>query len=575
MSKKSYNELRSSRWFSDIGKAGYIHRERIAQAGFSRSDYEGKPVIGIFSTWSELNPCHIHFRERAEDVKRGVWSAGGFPVEVPCMSLGEPYMKPTTMLYRDLLAMEVEENILAHPIDGVVLMGGCDKTTPAMLMGAFAQDIPCIYLPAGPMLTGRWRGHALGSGTDASRWFNELHAGRITKAEFDEMETAGARSPGTCQTMGTASTMTLLAEVMGLSLPGAASIPAPDSRHRHMATECGKTIVDMTWNDRKPSTFIIRSSFENAIRVLNALGGSTNAPIHLIAMAQRLGFKFKLDDFDESLSQLPVLANIKPSGQYLMEDFYYAGGLPALMTRIKDNLDLTTENVRCETLRQTIENAHVYDDDVIRPIDKPVSDKGGLAVFKGNLAPSGCVIKLSAASQKLLRHEGRAIVFGDRQDAFSRINDPALNIQPEDILILRYCGPKGRGLPEWGMLPIPDTLLKKGVRDMVRITDARMSGTHFGTVFLHVSPEAAVGGALALVQDGDRIEIDADKKEINLLISDTELEIRKAAWKPVDPAPESHYRELYRSRVNQAHEGAILDTCAHPNNNNFRDNACE
>ncbi len=567
MPRKTYNELRSSQWFADPGKAGFIHRERIAQAGYSKEDYEGRPAIGVFSTWSELNPCHIHFRERAEDVKRGIWAAGGFPLEVPCMSLGEPYMKPTTMLYRDLLAMEVEENLRAHPLDGVVLMGGCDKTTPAMLMGALAMDLPTIFVPSGPMLTGRWRGHTLGSGTDASRWYDELKAGNITEAQYKEMETAGARSAGHCQTMGTASTMTSLAETMGFTLPGAASIPAPDSRHRHMASACGRRVVDLVWEDLKPSDFITPASFRNAMIVLLALGGSTNGPIHLIAMAKRAGIPLELEDFNAIADAVPVLANIKPSGEYLMEDFFDAGGLPALMARIADRLDLNAQTVNGRTLKENLEGAENFNDDVIRPLDNPVSPRGGIVALKGSLAPDGCIIKVSAASERLLQHRGKAFVFEDREDAFARLNSDELDIDENSVLVLRNCGPVGRGLPEWGMLPIPDRLLKKGVRDMVRISDARMSGTHFGTVVLHISPESAVGGPLALVQDGDEIELDVKGRALTLHVSEEELEKRRNAWKPVHPEPEGYWRGLYAARVSQCDTGACVDC-------NFAERSC-
>ena len=564
MPKKQYSELRSSDWFTGDGPAGYFHRERIAQAGFSRNDYEGRPAIGVFSTWSELNPCHIHFRERADDVKRGIWAAGGFPLEVPCMSLGEPYMKPTTMLYRDLLAMEVEENLRAHPLDGVVLMGGCDKTTPAMLMGALSMDLPSIYLPGGPMLTGRWRGHTLGSGTDAHRWHAELKAGNITEEQFKQMETAGARSAGHCQTMGTASTMTSMAEALGFTLPGAASIPAPDSRHRHMANDCGRRIVDMAWDDYKPSDFITESSFRNAMLVLLALGGSTNAPIHLLAMAKRANIPLTLNDFDAIADAVPVLANIKPAGEYLMEDFFEAGGLPALMSRIKDQLDLGAKGVNGSTLDENLKSAEIFNEDVIRPLKKPISKHGGIRVLYGNLAPDGCIIKPSAASDPLMQHRGKAIVFENREDAIERLNSDDLEVDENNVLVLRNCGPVGQGMPEWGMLPIPTKLLKKGIRDMVRISDARMSGTHFGTVVLHVSPEAAVGGPLALVEDGDEIELNVKERRLTLHVTDEELAKRKESWKPRHPEPEGWWRTLYANRVGQAHTGASLDVLDSP-----------
>ncbi len=562
MPQKTSADLRSAEWFTAPGLRGFIHRERIAQAGYSRKDYEGRPAIGVFSTWSELNPCHIHFRERAEDVKRGIWAAGGFPLEVPCMSLGEPFMKPTTMLYRDLLAMEVEENLRAHPLDGVVLMGGCDKTTPGMLMGAISMDLPTIFVPSGPMLSGRWRGHPLGSGTDAKRWHDELQAGKITPAQYAEMETAGARSAGHCQTMGTASTMTSLAEVLGFTLPGSASIPAPDSRHRHMASACGRRIVEMVWEDRKPSTFLNPAAFNNARVVLQALGGSTNAPIHLIAMAKRAGITLELADFDARKTNVPVLANIKPSGAYLMEDFFHAGGLLGLMHRIRDALDLSLNGVNGRNWQENLEGAEVFDDDVIRPLDRPVYSRGGLAVLRGNLAPDGCIIKPAAASEHLLKHRGPAIVFESRDDAFDRINSSDLNIDANSVLVLRNCGPVGQGMPEWGMLPLPENLIRAGVRDLVRISDTRMSGTHFGTVVLHAAPEAAVGGPLALVEDGDEIELDVESRTLTLHVSDGELARRRAAWRPRQPKPKGLWRTLYADRVSQADNGA--DVQAYP-----------
>lgn len=557
---KKYQDLRSSRWFATDDKWGHTHRERINQAGFSERDFAGKPAIGVFSTWSELNPCHIHFRERAEDVKRGIWQAGGFPLEVPCMSLGEVYMKPTTMLYRDMLAMQVEEQLRCHPLDGVVLMGGCDKTTPAMLMGTLTADLPAIYVPAGPMLTGRWRGQTLGSGTSVSKWHDELRAGKITEAEFKDMEAAGARSPGHCMTMGTASTMTSMAETLGFTLPGAVSIPAVDSRHRHMAVDTGRRIVDMVLQDWKPSDFITPASFRNAITALMALGGSTNAVVHLVAMAQRAGIPLALEDFDAISDTVPVLANVKPSGEYLMEDFYYAGGLSALLNQIGDRLDLDQRTVNGQTLGENVAGSKVYDDDVIRPLGNPISGAGGIVVLRGNLAPDGCVLKRSAASPDLLHHVGRAVVFEDLDDLHARIDSPDLDVDESCVLVLKGGGPIGApGMPEWGMLPMPKKVLDKGIRDMVRISDARMSGTHFGTVVLHVSPEAAAGGPLALVESGDEIELDADARRLHLRVSHEELARRKAAWQPPAPHDARGWRRLYTDHVSQADAGATVD----------------
>jgi dihydroxy-acid dehydratase len=557
---KTYDSLRSARWYATNTRMGHTHRQRTSQAGFSRLDYKGKPVIGILNTWSELNPCHIHFRERAEHVKRGVWQAGGFPVEVPVASLGEPFMKPTTGLYRNFLAMEVEEMLRCHPIDGVVLMGGCDKTTPAMIMGATTMNLPTIFLPAGPMLSGRWRGEALGSGTDTSRYFAELKAGTISQAEFDDMEEAGARSAGHCMTMGTASTMTSLAEVLGMTLPGAASIPAPDSRHVHMASNCGRRIVEMVWEDLKPRDILSRASFENAIATLMALGGSTNAVIHLLAMARRAGVPLDLADFDGPTADVPVLANLRPSGRYLMEDFFHAGGLPALLSEIRDRLRLDAATVNGRTLGENIAGARRIGEDVIRPRDNPLTAAGGLAIVRGSLAPSGAVIKRSAATSGLLRHRGRAIVFEGLADMVERVDDPGLDVDENTILVLRNAGPVGGpGMPEWGMLPIPKKLLEQGERDMVRISDARMSGTQYGTVVLHVSPEAAAGGPLALVRDGDVISLDVEARRLDLEVAPQELERRRADLGPPRERYPRGWTRLFQDHVRQAHEGADLD----------------
>lgn len=560
MKKKTYDELRSASWFVPSDKSGHTHRERIKQAGYSEKDYAGKPVIGVFSSWSELNPCHIHFRERADDVKRGIWQAGGFPVEVPVMSLGEPFMRPSAMLYRDLLALEVEEVIRCHPIDGAVLMGGCDKTTPAMLMGGVANDLPMIFLPAGPMLTGRWRGRTLGSGTDVSRYYAELQAGNITREQYTEMESSGARSAGHCMTMGTASTMTSIAEALGMTLPGATSIPAPDSRHRHMAGEVGRQIVEMVWSDRKPSDILDARSFHNAITALMALGGSTNAIIHLLALADRVGLELRLEDFDKLSDTVPVIANIRPSGEHLMEEFFYAGGLRALLERIKANLKLDAMTVNGKTLGENIAGAECFDDDVIRPLDRPLLGSGGLVVLRGNLAPEGCVLKRSAADAGLMKHRGKAVVFRDHADMKTRIDSFDLVVDENSVLVMQYSGPKGvPGMPEWGMMPIPQRLVEKGVRDMVRISDARMSGTHYGTVVLHVSPESAVGGPLALVCNGDIIELDVEARSLSLLVDDAELARRRALWTPPPATHQRGWPYLYATHVTSASAGASLD----------------
>jgi dihydroxy-acid dehydratase len=560
MSLKTYDDLRSARWYATNTRMGHTHRQRTSQAGFSRLDYKGKPVIGILNTWSELNPCHIHFRERSEHVKRGVWQAGGFPVEVPVASLGEPFMKPTTGLYRNFLAMEVEEMLRCHPIDGVVLMGGCDKTTPAMIMGATTMNLPTIFLPAGPMLSGRWRGELIGSGTDTSKYFAELKGGTISQAEFDDMEEAGARSAGHCMTMGTASTMTSLAEVLGMTLPGAASIPAPDSRHVHMASQCGRRIVDMVWEDRKPRDILTRASFENAIVALMALGGSTNAVIHLLAMARRAGVHLDLEDFDSAAARVPVLADLRPSGRFLMEDFFHAGGLKALLAEIKDTLHLDAITINGRTLGDNLADAHRIGDEVIRPRSNPLYPAGGLAIVRGNLAPSGAVVKRSAASDDLLRHTGRAIVFEGLSDMMARIDDPNMDVDESCILVLRNAGPiGGPGMPEWGMLPLPKKLLERGIRDMVRISDARMSGTQYGTVVLHVSPEAAVGGPLALVRDGDLITLDVEARRLDLEVAPDELERRRANLKLPSKRYTRGWTRIFTDHVRQAHEGADLD----------------
>jgi dihydroxy-acid dehydratase len=558
--KKKPEELRSHRWYGVKDLRSFGHRSRTAQMGYHRSDYAGKPVIAIINTWSDINPCHSHFKQRVEEVKRGVWQAGGFPVEMPAMSLSEPFQKPTTMLYRNLLAMETEELLRSYPADGCVLMGGCDKTTPALIMGALAMNLPTLFVPAGPMLRGDYKGGVLGSGSDTWKYWAELRAGNITEQDWQEVEDGIARSPGHCMTMGTASTMTSAAEVLGLTLSGASSIPAPDSRHAQMATLTGKHIVEMVWNDIKPLDFLTPASFDNAVTAVLALGGSTNSIVHLIAMAKRAGFNLTLDRFDELARRTPVLANLRPSGKYLMEDFYYAGGLRGLLTRIPDLLDLEQRNAQGLSLREALAGAQVYNEDVIRTRDQALVDKDGLAVLRGNLAPDGAVIKPAAMEQHLRQHTGRAVVFKDYNDMSARIDDPALDIDASSVIVLQSAGPQGApGMPEWGQLPIPQKLLKQGVRDMVRVSDARMSGTSYGACVLHVAPESHVGGPLALVQDGDAIRLDIEGRRIDVLISDEEMARRKAAWQAPEPKFQRGYGTLYLKHIQQADKGCDFD----------------
>src|SRR3954470_10130476 len=470
--RKKPDELRRHKWFGRDTMRSFNHRSRMAALGLGGGAYRGKPVIAILNTWSEINPCHMHFRQRVEDVKRGIWQAGGFPLEMPAMSLAEPMQKPSTMLYRNFLAMETEELLRSYPADGAVLMGGCDKTTPALVMGAISMNLPAIYLPAGPMLSGHWRETTLGSGSDSWKYWAELRAGNITQKDWEEIEDSIARSPGTCMTMGTAATMMSLAEVLGFSLPGAASIPAPDSNHAKMATLTGKRIVDMVWQDLKPRDFLTKESFDNAIVTLLAMGGSTTALIHLVAMAGRAGIKLPLDRFNDFSAKVPLLANVRPSGdKYLMEDFYYAGGLRALLAELKDLLDLDCETVNGKTLGENLEGARIYNEEVIRKRKNPLKESGGLVVLRGNLAPNGAVIKASAT--KISKHVGKAVVFDDYNDMAARIDLDDLEVNADSVLVLRNAGPLGGpGMPEWGMLPVPKKLLKEGVRDMVRVSDA-------------------------------------------------------------------------------------------------------
>ena len=553
-------QLRSHRWYGVKDLRAFGHRSRTAQMGYHRSDYAGKPVIAIINTWSDINPCHSHFRQRAEEVKRGVWQAGGFPVEMPAMSLSEPFQKPTTMLYRNLLAMETEELLRSYPADGCVLLGGCDKTTPALLMGAITMNLPTVFLPAGPMLRGDYKGGVIGSGSDTWKYWAELRAGNITEDDWQEVEDGIARSAGHCMTMGTASTMTSAAEVLGFTLSGAASIPASDARHSQMATLSGKRIVDMVWHDLRPADFLTEASFRNAVVAVLALGGSTNAIVHLIALARRAGIALDLPKFDALARETPVIANLRPSGAFLMEDFYYAGGLRALLKRLGAMIDTTSMTVTGRTLGEDIADAKVYNDDVIRPLDKPLIPRDGLAVLRGNLAPDGAVIKPAAMEQHLRRHTGPAVVFENYDDMAARIDLPDLEVDENSVIVLKSAGPQGApGMPEWGQLPIPKKLLQRGVRDMLRISDARMSGTSYGACVLHVAPESHVGGPLALVQTGDLIAIDVDARSLNLQVGDEELATRRAAWKPPKARFSRGYGAIYLKHIQQADQGCDFD----------------
>jgi dihydroxy-acid dehydratase len=558
--RKRPEELRSHRWYGVNDLRSFGHRSRTAQMGYARADYAGKPVIAIVNTWSDINPCHSHFRQRAEEVKRGIWQAGGFPVEMPAITLSEPFQKPTTMLYRNLLAMETEELLRSYPADGCVLMGGCDKTTPALLMGAISMNLPAIFMPAGPMLRGDWRGQFLGSGSDVWKYWAELRAGNLTEDEWHEIENGIARAPGHCMTMGTASTMTSAAEALGFTLSGAASIPAADSRHARMASATGRRIVDMVWDDLKPRDFLTAASFDNAITAVLAIGGSTNALVHLIALARRAGVELTLDRFDTLARKTPLVADIRPAGRFLMEDFYYAGGLRALLATISDLLALDCMTVAGRTLGESIDGAQTWNREVIRPREKPLVPHSSLAVLKGNLAPDGAVIKPAAAESRLLQHSGPAVVFRDYNDMAARIDDPALNVAEDSVLVLQNAGPQGApGMPEWGQLPIPKKLLAKGVRDMVRISDARMSGTSYGACVLHVAPESFVGGPLALVRDGDVIELDVPARKLELRVPAAELERRRAQWKTPAPRFERGFGALYQQHIRQANEGCDFD----------------
>ncbi len=560
MSRKTADQLRSARWFAPDDFRSFGHRSRVLQMGYAHEDWVGKPVIAIVNTWSDANQCHAHFKQRVDDVKRGVLQAGGFPLELPAISLSESMVKPTTMLYRNFLAMETEELLRSHPVDGAVLMGGCDKTTPGLTMGALSMGLPFIYLPAGPMLRGNWKGQVLGSGSDAFKYWDERRAGRLSDESWREMEAGIARSQGTCMTMGTASTMMGIAEALGLTLPGASSIPAADANHIRMSAECGRRIVAMVWDDLTPARLLTRANFENGVACAMAMGCSTNAIVHLIAMSRRAGHALTLDDFDAASRTVPVIANIRPSGDtYLMEDFYYAGGLRAMLQRMTGHLKTDALTVNGRTLGQNIAGAEVYNDDVIRPLANPIYAEGALAVLRGNLAPDGVVIKPSACAPHLLQHSGPALVFDDYPALKKAIDDPDLDVTGEHILVLRNAGPKGAGMPEWGMLPIPTKLLKAGVKDMLRLSDARMSGTSYGGCLLHCAPEAFVGGPLALVQTGDIITVDVPARRIQLEVSDAELARRRAAWTPPPPRYERGYGWMFTRHILQADQGCDFD----------------
>jgi dihydroxy-acid dehydratase len=556
--------LRSGRWFDGDSLRAFGHRSRLRQLGYTPSDYKGKPVIAIIDTPSDINPCHMHFRERVEDVKRGVWQAGGFPLEMPAMSLAEAFQRPTSMLYRNLLSMEVEELIRSYPVDGVVLMGGCDKTTPGLVMGATSAGVPCVFLPAGPMLRGNVCGRVLASGTSVWRMWADRRAGLVSDEEMEAIERGVARSAGQCMTMGTASTMTAAVEALGLALPGSSSVPAVDSRHSQMAAEAGRRAVGAVREGLTPDKVLTGTAFDNAVRVVAALGGSTNAVVHLVAMAQRAGVDLDLRRFDRLCRDVPMLANIAPSGQFLMEDFFHAGGLRALMARLSGLLDTGTTGVTGRTLGEEIAGATVYDDRVIRPLEDPLWPGGSLACLHGTLAPDGAVIKQTSASPELLSHRGPAVVFSDYEDMERRIDDEALDVTPASVLVLRRAGPiGGPGMPEWGQLPLPKKLLRAGARDMVRVSDARMSGTSFGTCVLHVAPESAVGGPLALVRDGDPVSLDVPGRRLDLEVPAEELARRREAWAPGLPHFHRGWGKLYAATVSQANKGCDLDFLEH------------
>lgn len=553
-------KLRSRDWFGKNDRWGMAHRAWLRAEGFSQRVFDGKPVIGICNSWSELNNCNAHLRLVAEAVKRGVWEAGGFPLEFPTISLGEMLMKPTTMLYRNLMAMDVEESIRAHPLDGVVLLCGCDKTTPAQLMGAASADIPALMVPGGPMLRGMWRGGELGSGTDTRRMWEEVRAGRLSEEAWCEVESCISRSAGHCTVMGTASTMASVAEALGMTMSGSAHIPAADSRRMAIAEESGRRIVGLVNEDLRPSRVLTPEAFENAIKVLMAIGGSTNAVIHLVAIAGRLGMDLPLQKFDELSRTTPVIANVKPSGKYLMEDLFFAGGLPAVMKEIGPLLHLNARTVTGKTLGEDIAKAACYNREVIKTQKQPLQPEGGTAILQGNLAPNGAVIKQSATSPELFKHKGRAVVFENNEDLLARLDDPNLKVDESSVLVLKNAGPKGApGMPEWGHLPIPAKLLKAGVKDMVRLSDARISGTSFGTIVVHISPESALGGPLGIVREGDEIELDISRRRLELHVADAEIKKRQNGWRPSAPHYKRGYGKMFLEHILQADEGCDFD----------------
>ena len=561
MSKTVKPKLRSARWFEPDDLRSFGHRSRARQMGYTPEDWEGKPVIAIINSWSDINPCHSHFKSRIEDVRRGIFQTGGFPVELPTLSLAEQFVKPTTMLYRNMMAMEVEELIRSHPVDGVILMGGCDKTTPALIMGAISAGLPAIFLPAGPMLRGNWHGRTLGSGSDAWKYWDERRAGNIDENQWQELEAGIARSYGHCMTMGTASTMTAIAEALGMCLSGSSSIPAPDANHKRMSAETGRRAVELVNENLCPTDIITSASVQNALHVAMASGCSTNAIIHLIAMARRAGVPMDLSAFDTASKDVPVLANVRPTGDtYLMEDFYYAGGLPALMKKMAAKLNLTAKTIDGTTVAENIEKAECYNDDVIRSLDNPVYHEGSLAVLKGNLAPDGAVMKPAAAEARLHVHKGPAIVFDRYEDMKAAVDDETLDVTADHVMIFRNAGPVGGpGMPEWGMMQIPTKLVKQGVRDMLRISDARMSGTSYGACILHVAPESYIGGPLALVQTGDIIEVNIPERSLNMLVDETELARRKAAWVAPEPSVTRGYQWMSAQHIQQADTGCDFD----------------
>ena len=552
-------KLRSRRWTAPDDLRAFGHRSRLKQLGWTEDEYN-RPIVAVVSTWNELNTCHAHFPERAADIKRGVLQAGGTPVEIPAMSLGEQLMKPSAMMFRNLLAMETEESLRAYPIDAAVVMGGCDKTTPGVLMGAISMNLPCVYLPAGPMMRGHWRGKTLGSGADVWKHWDERRAGNLSKAAWLEIEDGIARTPGTCMTMGTAATMMLAAEALGFSLPGASSLPAMDSDHRRMAKRAGRLAAEIATTGRRPSDFLSPDSFDNAIAAVLAGGGSTNAVIHLIAMARRAGFNLPLERFAELSATTPLLANIKPVGEYVMEDFHIAGGSRALLERIRPLLKTNAMTVNGKTLGENIAGAECFNDDVIRRLDSPVEESGSLAVLRGTLAPDGCVIKASAASPRLRRHRGPAVVFENMADLKARIDSPDLGATADSVLVLKNAGPIGApGMPEWGQLPIPKKILEGGARDMLRVSDARMSGTSYGACVLHVAPESAAGGPLGLARNGDEIEMDVPAGRLDILVDESELSRRRESVLPARPRKLSGYANLYVRHVTQADKGCDFD----------------